>query len=227
MKTATPIADLARVNPPGHREAPDALFRLIGPFRALIKRRGPRWMRQLVWDADARRGTNLHPVDTGYRSAICDLIEKYSAGGNILDLGCSDGHVCLGLAASAFASYTGVDISEVALQEASRKRDAMGADRASKVRFEVGDIGTHVPAQPLEVILFKDSLYYLTRRDIITALHHYERFLRPEGVFVVQMDNITRHGWIRDLIRQTYKMVEDVEDREQDVMMMVFRPGGA
>jgi SAM-dependent methyltransferase len=227
MKTSTPNAGAVRFDPQDGDPRADTLFKLIGPLRALVKRRGPRWMRQLVWDADARRGTNLHQVDTAYRSTICDLIEKYSSGGDILDLGCSDGHVCLGLSQSAFASYMGIDISEVAIEEASRKRDSMGTERASKVTFQVGDIGTHSPAKRLKVILFKDSLYYLTRRDMVAALEHYERFLQPDGVFVVQMDNINRHDWIRDLIRKKFKMIEDIESRDEDLMRLVFRRDAA
>ena len=77
--------------------------------------------------------------------------------------------------------------------------------------------------RPYRFVLFKDSLYYLTRRAITEALDHYQRWLEPAGVFVVQMDNIKRHGWIRDLIRQRCTMLEDIESVDEDWLAMVFR----
>jgi SAM-dependent methyltransferase len=201
----------------------NTLYQLSSPLRAVIKRIGPQSMKQLVWDAEARRGGNIHAVGASYRSAICDLIEKYSAGGHILDLGCSDGHVAVGLNDRAFASYSGVDISEVAIGQALKKRAAMTSARAGKIHFHVGEIGNFTPASRLNVVLFKDSLYYLTRRAINDALAHYQQWLEPAGVFVVQMDNIERHGWIRDLIRQKFTVIEDIESVEQDWMAFVFR----
>lgn len=201
----------------------NTLYQLSSPLRAVIKRIGPQSMKQLVWDAEARRGGNIHAVDASYRSTICALIEKYSAGGHILDLGCSDGHVAIGLNDRAFASYSGVDISEIAIGEALKKRAALSAARAGKLHFHVGEIGSFPPATRLNVVLFKDSLYYLTRKAINDALRHYQQWLDPEGVFVVQMDNIKRHGWIRDLIRQQFTIVEDIESVEEDWMAVVFR----
>jgi len=201
----------------------NTLYKVSSPLRAVIKRIGPQRMKQLVWDAEARRGGNIHRVDRSYRSAICDLIEKYSAGGHILDLGCSDGHVSVGLKDAAFASYDGVDISEISIREACKTRAAAAPPRAAKIRFHVGAIGNFTPATKLNVVLFKDSLYYLTRRAITEALDHYQQWLEPGGVFVVQMDNIKRHGWIRDMIRQRFTMIEDLESVEEDWMAMVFR----
>jgi hypothetical protein len=62
---------------------------------------------------------------------------------------------------------------------------------------------------------------------MVAALEHYERFLQPDGVFVVQMDNINRHDWIRDLIRKKFKMIEDIESRDEDLMRLVFRRDAA
>jgi len=99
----------------------------------------------------------------------------------------------------------------------------VGPARAAKIHFHVGEIGSFTPATRLNVVLFKDSLYYLTRRAITEALDHYQQWLEPGGVFVVQMDNIKRHGWIRDLIRQRSTMIEDIESIDEDWMAMVFR----
>lgn len=201
----------------------DFAYRTVRPLRAVIKRWGPRWLKKIVWDADSRRGVNLHGVNQTYRSTICELVEKHVRGGHVLDLGCSDGHVSLGLDEARFASYTGVDISEVAIEEGLRKRAAMTAERRRKVAFHVGDIGSFTPPQPISVILFKDSLYYLPKHPLLNALAHYQQFLVPDGVFIVQMDDIARHGWIRELVRKSFDVIKDVESIEKDYMTFVFK----
>src|ERR1041384_6107808 len=73
------------------------LFTVGKPFRAAAKRWGTRWLKSLAWRAEYRRGQHLHALTGPTRSRICDLLERYANGGDIMDLGCSDGHVGLGL----------------------------------------------------------------------------------------------------------------------------------
>jgi SAM-dependent methyltransferase len=201
-------------------------FKALSPVRALMKRWGTKWMKQAAWEAEFRRGHNLHKVSRSYRSAICVVVEQYSRGGDILDLGCSDGHIGLGLNTDAYHTYTGVDISKIATDVAFAKVRSIAPERAHRNKFCVHDIGRWTPSDPLDVILFKDSIYYLPKSDLRESLSHYSRYLKEGGVFIVQMDNIQRHGWIRAYIRENFKMIEDRESVEADHMTLVFRPVG-
>ncbi len=129
----------------------------------------------------------------------------------------------LGLAPQAYAGYTGVDVSAIAVDTARRRVRELGGVRSQRNSFVASDVGTFVPGKPMDVILFKDSLYYFTRLTLPGVLEHYRRFLKPGGVFVVQMNDLRRHGWIRSLIRERFLVVEDVENPRQDFMTLVFR----
>jgi SAM-dependent methyltransferase len=201
----------------------DRTFGLFRPLRALAKRMGPTSWKRAAWNAEYRRGDHLHLEWSGTPSSVCVLIERYARDGHVLDLGCGDGQVGLGLTPQAYAEYTGVDVSAIAVDEARRRVRALGGVRSQRNSFVAADVGAFVPDKPMDVILFKDSLYYFTRLKLPGVLEHYRRFLKPGGVFIVQMNDLRRHGWIRSLIRERFLVVEDVESVREDFMTLVFR----
>lgn len=201
----------------------DLLFLLTSPFRAMAKRWGSTWLKSIVWHQEFKRGKYLHDMKSISRSRICNDIERYANNGDILDLGCSDGHVGLGLDLTKYNRYIGIDISEIGIQEASEKCRFAEKERCDKNSFHVGDIADYIPESKINVIMFKDSLYYINRLNIIRVLERNRQYLMPDGVFIVEMDNIRRHGWIRDLIRKNFKVLEETEAPDRDFMVLIFR----
>lgn len=201
----------------------ESIHGLFAPVRGFMRRYAPTAMKRISWNSEFKRGKHVHHLEPGYRSRICDVIERYCNAGDVLELGWADGHVGLGLNLAAYSSYTGVDISEVAIREAFVKLEAARGERRLKNQFEAADIARFIPTMKMDVILFKDSLYYFHKAKMLGVLCHLRHFLRPGGVFIVQMDNIGRHGWIRDLIRENCFVVEDREFRAKDFMRLVFR----
>jgi SAM-dependent methyltransferase len=189
----------------------DLAYRMTAPFRGLIKRYAPTFLKQMSWESEFKRGRHLHALSADYRSRICDSI------------GCSDGHIGFGLNLSKYASYTGVDISETAVREAGEKTRSIAPARITKNTFVCADIGKYTPAMSFDLILFKDSLYYFTARELPLVLEHYRAFLKPGGLFLVEMDDIERHRWISIFIRQHYAVLEDREDPQRDLALLVFR----
>jgi SAM-dependent methyltransferase len=131
--------------------------------------------------------------------------------------------VGLGLDPRRYATYTGVDISPIAVEGAYRKVRDLGGARVERNSFVAAEVGTFVPSRPMDVVLFKDSLYYFTKLDLPGVLEHHRRFLKPTGVFIVQMNDLKRHDWIRDLIRKRFSVIEDLEYPTEDFMTLVFR----
>jgi SAM-dependent methyltransferase len=201
----------------------NTIYQLLRPLRAVAKRLGRTSWKEAAWNAEYARGQHLHEDRSGRPSAISALVERHARGGDILDLGCGDGHVGLGLDPEAYSSYTGVDISPIAVEEARRKLKARADVRATRNSFVAADVARFVPSGQLDVILFKDSLYYSTKPELPGVLDHYQRFLKPTGVFIVQMDDLRRHHWIRALIRERFNVLEDLEDETGDSMTLVFR----
>jgi 2-polyprenyl-6-hydroxyphenyl methylase/3-demethylubiquinone-9 3-methyltransferase len=196
-------------------------------LRGIVKRWGPSSLKQAVWDVEFRRGHHLHDLARHGRSAICDTVERYANGGDVLDLGCSDGHIGFRLDPGKYRGYTGVDISEIAIKEARAHSAALPGAYAARPEFHVADIAKYEPSRPYDVILFKDSLYYIPKTPLLKILMRLRPSLKPAGVFIVEMDNIARHSWIRDLVRRNFTMVEDREfagkSARKDVMRFVFK----
>lgn len=201
----------------------DVLFKMARPWRAFMKRWGSTAQKQAAWHAEFTRGLHVTRLEKLGRSSVCDIVERYANGGDILDFGCCDGHVGLGLEDARYRSYTGIDISEVGVREATAKCQAVGGNRPAKNKFEVGDAAKYSPCGEFDVILFKDSLYYVSRPEVIPVLERLRNALRTGGVFIVQMDNIKRHIWIRDLVKKHFTMLEDDVVPEKDMLRFVFR----
>jgi ubiquinone/menaquinone biosynthesis C-methylase UbiE len=87
-------------------------------------------------------------------SAALRAIEKLD-GARVLEVGCGDGRLTLGYARAAL-SVLAIDSSEQAIAKA---RDAVPADLAARLRFEVGSaLDLDEPAASFEVALFSHSL---------------------------------------------------------------------
>ncbi len=70
-------------------------------------------------------------------------LERHTANGSILDIGCGSGNTATEMARDSYRSYLGVDISEAALAKAQQAQP--GSEAAGQNRFECGDFLTYVP----------------------------------------------------------------------------------
>jgi 2-polyprenyl-6-hydroxyphenyl methylase/3-demethylubiquinone-9 3-methyltransferase len=150
-------------------------------------------------------------------------VEKYADNGGILDLGCGSGTTSIELNPGAYSFYTGVDISDVAVQKA-RKR-AQEAGRADRNEYCRSDILAYVPARQYDVILYGESLYYVPLRRIAAMLARYSTYLTKRGVFIARMfDASGNRRRILDTIESHFEVVERHLHEQTHVCVVVFRP---
>jgi 2-polyprenyl-6-hydroxyphenyl methylase/3-demethylubiquinone-9 3-methyltransferase len=83
------------------------------------------------------------------------VVEKYAAAGHILILGCGSASVVGALKPGSFQTLLGIDLSPEAVKLASRQK-------SEAVRFEVGDIAEFKCGRKYDVILFAESIYYVS-----------------------------------------------------------------
>jgi hypothetical protein len=76
------------------------------------------------------------------------------------------------LDSSVYHSYTGVDISEVAIRDAQGMINDDNVKREKNI-YEIGDILAYSPKGNYKVILFREPIYYLTRRQVVPVLYKY------------------------------------------------------
>ena len=158
-------------------------------------------------------------------------LEEYVANGSILDLGCGPGNTATELAATAYRTYVGMDISEAALDKARRRTEKSG--RAEKNTFAQGDFLSYAPTQQFDVILFRESMYHVPLGKVKMVLDRYTKYLKDGGVFIVRMflasrDNgksKQRPNAMISVIEKSFDVIEKRCHREPgEPAVIVFRP---
>jgi SAM-dependent methyltransferase len=156
------------------------------------------------------------------RDTIYDFLEKYLAGGDILDLGCGTGRTGLELDIKKYQYYVGVDISEVAINQA-RIECRENPDKNSRNYFVISDISKYMPDRKYDVILFRESLYYINQFLIPKILEKYRKYLSESGVMIVRISDRRRYKNIIRNIELKYKVIEKKLSANSGMIIIVFR----
>lgn len=193
-------------------------------LRALVQQYAPKSAKKYLWDHEFSSG-RWNFLDKIGDERGHPQIEKYAAKGHILDLGCGSGTTSVELDATAYISYTGVDISNVAVEKA--KIRAQEAGRESRNAYHQSDIFTYIPQRKYEVILFGDSIYYFPHNQVHLLLMRYSKYLASDGVFLVRMfDANGKHGRILEIIESHYQVCEKelLKKDSAEACIIAFRP---
>src|SRR6266568_5347303 len=110
--------------------------------RGLKQSWGSSRIKQKLWNKEFAGG-RWDFIENTPDDFIYPLIKKYSRNGSILDLGCGSGNTGCELNVNSYREYTGVDISDVALEKAKRRSES--CQRGKKNRYALSDISAYVP----------------------------------------------------------------------------------
>jgi SAM-dependent methyltransferase len=191
---------------------------------------GPSGIKKRIWDKEFS-GTKWDFIDETAGDCVYPFLEKYANSGNILDLGCGPGNTANELAASAYQSYIGVDISEAALAKAVKRSDANG--RTGKNSFVNSDFLNYEPTEEFDIILFRESMYHIPYGQVLPILEKYSRHLKSTGVFIVRLyTGNLQSGVLKrrvtsklDLIKREFKVLEAGQFQSPGLPnVLVFRP---
>lgn len=141
------------------------------------------------WNYQYARGQweGLKAEEDRFR-AVIRMIGQLGNRPHILEIGCGDAVLLRKMPPDSFASFTGADISDVAIASA-RKLEREG------VRFMTADMKTFHPPGTYDLIIFNESLYYT--QQTVALLQRYEPFLNKGGSFIVTAvrNKYTRDFW--------------------------------
>ena len=122
----------------------------------------------------------------------------------------------------AYRQYVGVDVSQIAIDRAQRRINGRGLTQ--KCRFVQDDIATYEPTEQYDVILFRDSLYYIKRTQVKAVSMRYSRWLKHDGCFIVRIwDGKGRLKTIVDIIRHSFDVIEEEWHQQSHAVVLVFR----
>jgi SAM-dependent methyltransferase len=193
--------------------------RLHNILRTLVHTYGTGGAKRYLWNVEFAGG-KWQCLDATPDDCVYPHIEKHARHGSILDLGCGSGSTANELDEASYRDYTGVDISDIALEKARTKTAENG--RTNTYRYAQSDIFSYVPAQRYDVILFRDSIYYVPWGKIQGMLDRYSRYLNDDGVFIVRMWNGTgKYKPIAEIIEHSFHVID--RHQSERAIVLVFR----
>lgn len=191
--------------------------------RGLRQKWGTERAKRSLWDSEYAGGQWDHCEQTP-GALIYEYVYRHCRNGSVLDLGCGSGNTGNELDLDRYGTYTGVDISEVAVQKAAARSATNG--RAGKNQYLPGDILTFSPAERYDVILFREAIYYVPVLKIGATLERYAQHLTEHGVFVVHVSGTKRRRSLKilALIEEHFQILEKASPNGAGDFMAVFRP---
>ena len=191
-------------------------------LRGLLQAYATENIKRYLWNIEFS-GSRWDCLDLTQGDCVYRYIEKYANNGSILDLGCGSGNTGTELDKTKYRQYMGVDISDMAIEKAQRRSEETG--RAEKNRFFQSDILSYAPTQQYDLILLRDSIYYIPRQKIKAMLSRYMKYLKEGGVLIVRMfDGSGKHRTIVDTIERNFNIVERYSPDQSKTVIIVFRP---
>jgi SAM-dependent methyltransferase len=136
----------------------------------------------------------------------------------ILDVGCGEGIL---QARIPYDKYVGVDMNAAAIAQARAREDA-------STSFILADARAYEPRETYDVVIFNESLYYMS--DPMSVVAHYRKYLADPGIIVVCMfqTNLARKLWKKfrrtDLVELTMAKVSN-DAGFASVVRVYARPG--
>jgi len=185
----------------------------------ILKRWGSTSKKKSIWDEEFLSGQwdYLEHTDD---DPIYHYLEKYSNNVEILDLGCGSGNTGSEMDVLRYGCYTGVDISENAIQIAFARSKSNFRDE--KNEYFCADISVYVPRKRYDIILFRESIFYIPKFKIKGVLDRYADYLKEEGAFIVRMCDRKKYESIVRLIEKHYDVV-DRSPADDINIIMVFK----
>ena len=175
------------------------------------------WEKQFAngdWDVLASESEAKH------YEVIVQFYNNYARGKAVLDVGCGQG-VLYGYLNKANPDkfiYQGIDISENAIKQASR--------RYENIKFKNLDFENEILNEKFDVIIFNESLYYFNR-PLSKIKGCVQNYLNKEGLIIISMCNYLGNDVIWEKLKKNYQFLETrdvVNKKEQEWKVALLKP---
>ena len=158
-----------------------------------------------TWDRQYAQGAwevLKSPLEVKRFDSVRNLIYKYASGGDILEVGCGEGLLQSGMDKQQYATFTGIDISAVAITRTAALQDTQHT-------YLHADMETWEPTGGLfDIIIFNESLYYASYP--IPLMNRYFSFLKPGGAIILSVYETPPNKQLLDTIDRHYHTAEEM-----------------
>ena len=185
------------------------------------KKKGDIPVSQEVWESQYLTGrwnymSHFHEV--GRYSTIVGYIQYLKRGGSILDVGCGEGILLERLCPSWYSKYLGIDISQEAIDKASKQQ-------TYKSSFIRDDAEKYVPTELFDVIIFNETLYYFI--DPLSTVLKYTKALKEDGIIIISTYVVSKRAKsILNRLKSTHSLFDETmtTQRSNSWICSVFVP---
>jgi SAM-dependent methyltransferase len=156
------------------------------------------------WDEEYSDGRWAYIGQLNENSRYWTLIgymDAFRGNGEFLEVGCGEGLLYRHFRSLGYERYTGFDISDIAIEKLIDQNDA-------RTNFYQADGDDHEPLGQFDVIIFNESLYYLS--DPVSSIERYSRMLKPDGCMLIStyMDSRRSLATLRN-VKRNFKLLDE------------------
>lgn len=165
----------------------------------LARTRGWPKLRQAAMDARFQSGHWAHYEEP---QQMVDLCEQLCAGGSMLQLGCGKNPLGRKLRSDSYSVMIGVDLAPSAIKAAE-------ANAPARQLFTVCDMTRYQTKLLWKLVVFPESIFYLSLPQILRLLDYWHDRLEHGGSILVTIAQPVRYAAILKLIRRHFKVSVD------------------
>lgn len=179
---------------------------LLGKIGSFIKRKtSQKYNFNLQYEAKKWDGLSDLRELSRY-SIITGFSRYFFTTPRILDLGCGEGVLQQKFTPADYSYFLGVDFSNVAIETAKKNAD-------EKTEFVTGDLNKLQVSGLYDVIIYNESLYYLSHpKAAVAALFPH---LSPGGIFIISM--VDKNGKERENIWNDIGTLLDAQEKTKTI----------
>jgi len=156
-----------------------------------------------AWESGYRNGQweRLNGLsEQAHNAVVLAYISYLRPDCSILEIGCGEGGLLKRLRQIGYRSYTGIDLSEVAISRCQPLAD-------HKTVFLSGDAEAYVPSTTFDVMVLNECIYYFEQP--VASLQRYAKYLAPNGVIVISLFDKDRTRPIRRRLMDTFSLTDE------------------
>jgi cyclopropane fatty-acyl-phospholipid synthase-like methyltransferase len=160
-------------------------------------------LKKMSWDKQFEAGVWPGKLRSPH---VVNRVMDLCNNGSIIEFGAGEGTLPYSLPINSFSTYTGYDISAVAVMRATERAHEAGLKNCY---FEQCDMAQWKGSSDVSLVVLEECIYYLSARKIETFLNRCCESLAPSGHILIIVYSASKHTRSLDVCRRVCKVVDE------------------